>query len=104
MQADERLMADNIRYFGEPVYEYDISQGIEDGYLAACEIVRRDIFLDSHTETERERGVDRGDLTGKTLLDRDTGEALSAAEAHDLYAAQSFEARLVMPDRVTAMC
>ena len=29
------------RYFGEPVYEYDMSQGIEDGYLAACEIVRR---------------------------------------------------------------
>ena len=26
------------RYFGEPVYEYDMAQGIEDGYLAACEI------------------------------------------------------------------
>ena len=43
--ADAAICADNLRHFGEPVYEYDIGQGIEDGYLAACEIVRRDIFI-----------------------------------------------------------
>jgi hypothetical protein len=31
---DDRTTADNIRHFGEPVYEYDLSQGIEDGYRA----------------------------------------------------------------------
>ncbi len=46
VDEDRRLSADNLRHFGDPVYEYDMSQGIEDGYLAACEIVRRDIFLD----------------------------------------------------------
>ena len=30
-EADARISADNIRHFGEPVYEYDIGQGIEDG-------------------------------------------------------------------------
>ena len=35
-EADAAISADNIRHFGEPVYEYDIGQGIEGGYLAAC--------------------------------------------------------------------
>jgi len=104
MQADERLLADNVRYFGEPVYEYDISQGIEDGYLAACEIIRRDIFLDKHIETEREHGIGKNDLTNKRLRDAITGETLSPEEANAYYEAPSFEARLVMPDRVVAMC
>src|SRR3990170_202122 len=42
--ADAQITADNIRHFGEPVYEYDLYQGIEDGYLAACEILRFDLF------------------------------------------------------------
>jgi hypothetical protein len=50
--ADLSITADNVAYFGEPVYEYDMAQGIEDGYLAACEIVRRDIFLDEKVQRE----------------------------------------------------
>src|SRR5207244_2049879 len=30
-QADAQITADNVKHFGEPVYEYDMSQGIEDG-------------------------------------------------------------------------
>jgi type I restriction enzyme R subunit len=101
--SDQQLTADNLRYFGEPVYEYDMAQGIEDGYLAACEIVRRDIFLDAATLNERLRGVQRGDLDGKWITDANTGEAVSLDEAHDFYAAPSFEDRLLMPDRVEAM-
>lgn len=101
--ADQRLSADNLRYFGEPVYEYDMAQGIEDGYLAACEIVRRDIFLDDAAINERLRGVKRGDLGGKVITDAITGEELTTEEAHEFYAAPSFEDRLQMPDRVEAM-
>ncbi len=35
-QADARITADNYRHFGDPVYDYDMSQGIEDGYLSRC--------------------------------------------------------------------
>ena len=59
-QADAQITANNLRYFGEPVYEYDMSQGIEDGYLAACEIDRFDLYHDNKDVNERERGVDRG--------------------------------------------
>jgi type I restriction enzyme R subunit len=101
--ADEQITADNIRHFGEPVYEYDLSQGIEDGYLAACEILRFDLFHDNKRINERESGVGREDLTGKTLRDAITGEPLSVAEAKEHYGAMEIEDNLLMPERVAAM-
>lgn len=103
-EEDDRILADNLRYFGEPVYEYDMAQGIEDGYLAACEIVRRDIFLDDKTESERQTGVTRDDLTDKIVTDARTGAVMTPGEARARYGASSFEARLVLPERVEAMC
>ena len=37
---DAAITANNVAYFGESVYEYTLIQAQEDGYLAACEIVR----------------------------------------------------------------
>jgi type I restriction enzyme R subunit len=102
-QADEAISADNIRHFGEPVYEYDIGQGIEDGYLAACEIVRRDVFLDDSVYPERDTGLDQEDLAGATLADARTGELLSISDTRERYEATSFEGRLLLPERVAAM-
>ncbi len=102
-QADAQITADNVRHFGEPVYEYDMSQGIEDGYLAACEIVRRDIFLDNKGQSERETGVERGDLVGKRVTDAISGEPLTLVDIQPRYEAPSFEDRLLMPERVAQM-
>ncbi len=102
-QADAQITADNVRHFGEPVYEYDMSQGIEDGYLAACEIVRRDIFLDDKEQSERETGIERGDLVGKRVTDAITGRPLTLVDIQPRYEAPSFEDRLLMPERVTQM-
>ena len=100
--ADARIHADNIRHFGEPVYEYDMSQGIEDGYLAACELIRRDIFLDDKPTNEQQTGISQQDLSGKTLTDAFTGEPVgSAGRPH--YRAETFEDEIVLPDRVKAM-
>jgi type I restriction enzyme R subunit len=101
--ADAFISADNLRHFGEPVYEYDIGQGIEDGYLPACEIVRRDVFLHDSPFAERETGLDREDLVGGRLADARTGEVLSVAEARERYEASAFEGRLQLPERVQAM-
>jgi type I restriction enzyme R subunit len=103
-QSDAMLTADNIRHFGEPVYEYDISQGIEDGYLAGCEIVRRDIFLDDKVQSERIAGVDRADLAGKRLVDAITSEPADVSWTRPHYDATSFEDRLLLPERVAQMC
>ncbi|NOH01163.1 MAG: DEAD/DEAH box helicase family protein [Chloroflexi bacterium] len=101
---DDQVTADNIHYFGEPVYEYDMSQGMDDGYLAACEIIQRDIFLDEKPQSERETGVEQNDLKDKTLTDPLTGEAVDYKRLSKKYSASSFEDRLQMPDRVQAMC
>ncbi len=101
--VDAAISADNLRHFGEPVYEYDIGQGIEDGYLAACEIVRRDIFLGDSPFAERDTGLDRDDLWSTTLADARTGELLGVSDVRERYEASQFEARLQMPDRVEAM-
>lgn len=100
-EADAKITADNLAYFGEPVYAYDIAQAVEDGYLAVCEIVRRDIFLQTHTANERETGLDAAELGA--LVDPRTGRAGVAEEgAH--YDARDFEAEIVIPERTRAMC
>src|SRR3989475_9914954 len=101
-EADREVNADNLRHFGEPVYEYDMGQGIEDGYLAACEIVQRDIFLDDKPRPERETGVEAEDFAGKRVADAVTGEALTVAEARARYEASSFEERRGVQEQVPA--
>jgi type I restriction enzyme R subunit len=44
---DAEITANNHKYFGEPVYEYTLIQAQEDGYLAACEIVKRKATIDA---------------------------------------------------------
>lgn len=94
---DEEISANNLTHFGEPVYEYDMSQGIEDGYLAACEVVRREIDIDK-------TGITREDIERRSaqVTDPVTGRGVSLAEAKERYEAPSFEDLIQLPDRVGA--
>ena len=103
-KEDERISADNLKYFGEPAYEYTTAQGMEDGYLAAMEIKREDIFVAGHRDSEAVTGVRKTDLESTDLRDSITGETVSIEEAREQYSAQSFEARLMIPERVRQMC
>jgi type I restriction enzyme, R subunit len=100
---DQRLLADNIRHFGQPVYEYSLSQAMEDGFLAACDIKKRDIFLEDKALAEFETGLTKEDLAQKKLRHPVTGAALTVAEVGEKYRAQSFEKFLILPDRVKAL-
>jgi type I restriction enzyme R subunit len=96
-QADAEISADNIRYFGEPVYEYDMAQGIEDGYLAACEIQKGRVNLD-------DTGITIEDILARNPVDATTGLPVSAAELKERYEKTEYEDRILLPDRVLAMC
>ena len=96
-REDEEITANNLEYFGDPVYEYDMGQGIEDGYLPACEIVKREINLD-------QEGVSREDIERLGAKDALTGQPVMVTEARDHYPAPSFEDMIQLPDRVKAMC
>ena len=103
-QSDREITADNLRYFGDPAYEYAIWQGIEDGYLALMEIRKSDIYLNAHPEYEELTGVKRDDLADSSISDHRTGELVGVEETRARYEASSFERRLMMPDRVNEMC
>jgi type I restriction enzyme R subunit len=100
---DAEISADNIKHFGLPVYEYDMAQGIEDGYLAACEIIRRDIFINAKPKTERKTGLKATDLKGTKLVDANTGKPLSIEDVRKRYAASSFERSIIIKERVRVM-
>ena len=95
-KADARISADNIRHFGDPVYEYDMAQGIEDGYLALCEIVKGRINLDEQPLTLEE-------IMERNPVDALTGIPLTADQLRTYYEKTSYEDRILLPDRVQAM-
>jgi type I restriction enzyme, R subunit len=104
IEEDRRKLADNYQYFGEPPYEYSYWQGVEDGYLAPAEIEQYDIYHDEQTQSERIRGVYRSDIQDKKLTNALTGTAVAADAVAPKSEGGSLEARLIMPDRVKAMC
>lgn len=96
-QADLKITADNVKYFGEPVYEYDLAQAIEDGYLAACEILKGRVNLD-------DTGISLDEIIARNPTDALTGRPVSAAELPERYEKTQYEDRILLPDRVSAMC
>jgi len=104
VEEDKRKLADNYNYFGEPPYEYSYGQGVEDGYLAPAEIEQYDIYHDDKTQSERIRGVYRADVKDKKLTNVLTGQPVTPEAVAEKSEGGSLEARLVMPERVKAMC
>lgn len=95
---DEAITANNRQYFGEPVYEYTLIQAQEDGYLAACEIVKRKASIDSAVFTREDvlkAGV-RDIKTGLPLKEED----LTKAE----YTGKDFDDELFIELRTPKMC
>ena len=96
-KADARITADNLEYFGEPVYEYSLGQGIEDGYLAACEIREGRVNLD-------DTGITLDDIMARNPIDAITGQPVTRDQLKAQYEAASYETQVMLPDRVEAMC
>lgn len=95
---DDAITAHNVQYFGEPVYEYTLAQTQEDGYLAACEIVKRKADIDSRIFTREEilkAGV-KDIKTGKPLTEED----LTKNE----YTGKDFDDELFIDLRTPKMC
>jgi type I restriction enzyme R subunit len=96
--ADEAITAHNVEYFGEPVYEYTLAQAQEDGYLAACEIIKRKADIDARVFTREEilqAGV-RDIRTGKPLTEADLTKAQ--------YTGKDFDDELFIDLRTPVMC
>ncbi|HOC38882.1 MAG TPA: DEAD/DEAH box helicase family protein [Thermodesulfobacteriota bacterium] len=95
--SDAEVTANNYAYFGEPVYEYDMAQAIEDGYLAACEIQKGGVNLD-------DTGITKAEIIARNPVDAITGLPITAEQIEELYRKTQYEDRILLPDRVLAMC
>jgi len=96
-KADEAITNHNLDYFGKPVYEYPMWMGQEDGYLAASEVIRRTVDLDLDKIT-------REDIQKRTATDPFTGQRVAPENLQESYTAKQYEEKLMLPDRVKAMC
>lgn len=96
-EADRKVTADNLRYFGEPVYEYTMLQAVEDGYLAACEIQCGRVDLDETTLAAEE-------IIKHNPRNYITGEPLTLEQLQELYSKTDYESKLMLPDHIIAMC
>lgn len=96
-QADAEITADNLRYFGDPVYEYSVAQGIEDGYLAAMDIIEGRVNLD-------DTGITIDQIMARRPINALTGELITAADVKAAYEGPAYEKQVQLPDRVLAMC
>ena len=103
-RRDESITADNIAYFGEPVYEYGMGPGMDDGYLAMMQVVKYNIRIGDQEESERETGVAKSDLALADVVEAVSGEAANHDELRDVFGPSILEDRLVLPDRCHAMC
>ncbi len=95
---DREITANNHTYFGEPVYEYTLIQAQEDGYLAACEIVKRKASIDNRVFTKAE-------ILAAGAKDIRTGRPLTAADLKkDEFSGKDFDDELFIELRTPAMC
>ncbi|OSI19844.1 EcoAI/FtnUII family type I restriction enzme subunit R [Neisseria dumasiana] len=79
--------ADNIHYFGEPVYTYSLKQGIEDGFLAPYKVIR--VGIDKDLQGWRPP-VGTTDTDGDLVEDR-------------VYEREDFDRHLIIDERTAAV-
>ncbi|EKF9135274.1 DEAD/DEAH box helicase family protein [Vibrio cholerae] len=95
---DQEITANNRKYFGEPVYEYTLIQAQEDGYLAACEIVKRKASIDNATFTKE-------DILKAGVKDIKTGLPLTEDDlTKNEYTGKDFDDELFIELRTPKMC
>lgn len=83
---------DTYQYFGDPVYEYSLGQGIEDGFLATYKVhkVRTNINREGlHIQEARVQGAEI--------------YVPEEAELRDWYYTPQFEREITLPDRIAKM-
>jgi type I restriction enzyme, R subunit len=97
-EEDTEITANNHRYFGEPVYEYSLIQAQDDGYLAACEILKRKPTIDA-------RVFSKAEVLAAKPTNIKTGQAVTEADlTKDEYTGKDFDDELFIDMRTPAMC
>ena len=90
---------DNINtyeYFGKPVYEYNIDQGIEDGYLANYQVQRIFTNIDKKGINLKEAELQGAEI----YIPKENPELI----IKEIYNTPQFEKDISLPDRTKVIC
>ena len=87
---------DTYKYFGEPVYEYNIDQGIEDGYLANYLVQRIFTNIDIKGVSLKEAELQGAEIY---IPEEDPETVIK-----EVYKAPEFEREIILPDRTKTVC
>lgn len=97
-EEDADITAHNEKYFGKAVYEYTLAEAQEDGYLAACEIIKRKATIDARIFTKEE-------VLAAKPVNIKTGQPLTEADlTKETYTGKDFDDELFIDMRTPAMC
>jgi type I restriction enzyme R subunit len=87
---------DTYKYFGEPVYKYELNQGIDDGYLANYLVQRIKTNVDKDGINLKEAQLEGAEVY---IPDEDPETVIK-----DIYYTPEFERDIVIPDRTRVVC
>lgn len=89
---DMQILADNFKYFWEPVYEYTIWQGQSDGYLAQCEIITLTLNIDKEIYTKDE-------IFALNPINAKNWNPIEYEELKENYESKHLDKMLIIPQR-----
>lgn len=87
---------DTYKYFGEPVYVYNIDQGIEDGYLANYQVQRIFTNIDKKGINLKEAELQGAEI----YIPKEDPELI----IKEIYNTPQFEKNISLPDRTKVIC
>lgn len=94
-KEDMLINSNNLKYFGEPLYEYTISSAQEDGFLAACEVENKTLPFDK-------KEIDKDEVLKNSIV-LATGKKPDDFKVKEYYSPQDFEKDLILDDRIQSM-
>ena len=75
--------ADTYAYFGKPVYEYSLKDGINDGFLTPFKVKQISTTLDEYVYTADDSVVDGEIETGKRYTEKDFNKVIQIKEREE---------------------
>jgi type I restriction enzyme R subunit len=94
---------DTYAYFGEPVYEYSLKEGINDGFLTPFRVKQFATTLDEYTFTSDDQLIEGELEAGKIYREPDFNRSL-VIEERELYRVQLFMKSIDQREKTLVFC
>ena len=98
-----RTNADTYAYFGEPVYQYSLKDGINDGFLTPFKVKQFATTLDDYTYTPDDAVVEGEVVPGKRYVESDFNRVIVIPE-REAYRVKVFMGLIDQREKTLVFC